>query len=237
MGDRVMRILAQLSAGGAAAPDSARLCDVCASVASMSGASIMLSIGGETQGSVCTSNEVSALIEELQYTLGEGPCVDACNSDQPVLEPDLAAPDVPRWFAFTPPAVEAGVRAIFGFPLQVGAVRLGALNLYSDRPGSLTDEQYADALALAAVCAEALLAMQAEASPGALAGELVKGAGFRFVVHQAAGMVSAQLGITVGEALVRLRAYAFGSERLVTEVAEAVVSRQLRFDDKPLSGT
>ena len=231
-GDRLLRILAQLSSGGATEPEAARLCEVCAAVSLMSGAGIMLMAGDAQQGSVCSSNDVSALIEELQYTLGEGPCVDAYRQERPVLEPDLAEPDTPRWFAFTPPAVEAGARAVFGFPLQVGAVRLGALNLYRDQPGPLSGEQFADALVLAGVAAQAVLAMQAQAPPGALAVELERGANFRFVVHQASGMVAVQLGVSVGEALVRVRAYAFGSDRLLSEVAEEVVGGQLRFDDE-----
>jgi hypothetical protein len=168
-GDRLLRILALLSSGGVTEPGPARLCEVCAAVTAMSGAGIMLMAGEEPAGSVCSTNEISALIEELQYTLGEGPCVDAYHVDRPVLEPDLAAPETPRWIAFTPPAVEAGARAVFGFPLQVGVVRLGALNLYRDRPGALSDEQYADALVLAGVAARAVLAMQAQAAPGGLA--------------------------------------------------------------------
>jgi GAF domain-containing protein len=181
---------------------------------------------------VCTTNDVSALIEELQFELGEGPCVDAFNQDRPVLEPDLSAPDTPRWVAFSAPAVEAGVRAIFGFPLQVGAVRLGALNLYRDQPGPLTDDQHADALVMADLVAQAMLVLQADAPPGTLATELEANADFQYVVHQASGMVSAQLDVSVGQALVRLRAYAFGNDRSLTEVAQDVVARTLRFDDR-----
>jgi hypothetical protein len=112
----------------------------------------------------------------------------------------------------------------------VGAVRLGALNLYRDQPGPLSDEQYADARVLAGVAAQAVLAIQAQAPPGMLAAELDHEANFRFVVHQASGMVAVQLGISVGEALLRLRAHAFGNERLLVEVAEDVVARRLRFD-------
>jgi len=229
-GDRLMRILAQLSSGGATEPEASSLCQVCAKVSAVSGAGIMLITGDEEQGSLCSSDEVSAVIEELQYTLGEGPCVDAYHENRPVIEPDLAEPANPRWLAFTPPAVEAGARAIFGFPLQVGAVRLGALNLYRDQPGPLSDEQYADALVLAGVAAHAVLAMQAQAPPGMLAAELDQEANFRFVVHQASGMVAVQIGISVGEALLRLRAHAFGNERLLVDVAEDVVGRRLRFD-------
>jgi hypothetical protein len=115
----------------------------------------------------------------------------------------------------------------------VGAVRLGALNLYRDRPGPLTNEQYCDALALASVAARAVLAMQAGAPPGVLAAEFAQGANLRFVVHQASGMVAVQLGSSLGEAMVRLRAYAFANERLLDDVAAAVVRRELRFGDRP----
>lgn len=228
--ERILRILAELSSGGVTEPGATRLCEVCADISLMSGAGIML-MAGNVQGSVCSTNEVSALIEELQYTLEEGPCVDAYRQDRPVLEPDLAEPNTPRWSAFTPPAVEAGVRAIFGFPLQVGTVRLGALNLYRDRPGALTDDQNADALALAGVAARAVLTMQAHAPPEELAQELEREANLHFVVHQAAGIVGADLRVSIDDALARLRAYAFSNDHLLTEVAKAVVSRKLRFDD------
>ena len=117
----------------------ARLCRVCAEVTGTTGAGIMLMSGDVPHGSLCTTDDVSAVIEQLQYDLGEGPCVDAYHLDRPVLEPDLADPADPRWLAFTGPAVAAGVRAVFGFPLHVGAVRLGALNLYCDRAGPLDD--------------------------------------------------------------------------------------------------
>ncbi len=156
--------------------------------------------------------------------------MDAYNHDRPVLEPDLAYPAMPRWLGFQAPAVEAGVGAIFGFPLRVGAVRLGALNLYRDAPGELTAEQFADALVLADLVAQALLVLQANAPLGTLAVELEIGANFQDVVHQASGMVAAQMEATVGQAFIRLRAYAFGNERSLTDVARDVVARRLRFD-------
>jgi hypothetical protein len=175
---------------------------------------------------------VSAIIEELQFELGEGPCVDAYREDQPVFEPDLAGAHATRWHAFTGPAVAAGARAVFGFPLRIGAIRLGALNLYCDRPGALTDEQHADALVVADIAAETVLVLQAAAPPGRLAGELEAGGDFPYVVHQATGMVAAQLSVSVGQALVRLRAHAFGNGRTLAGVAVDVIARTLRFDDR-----
>jgi hypothetical protein len=228
-GPRRREILARLIGDGTQDLQSNRLCDVCAEVTDMSGAGIMLMAGDVPRGSVCTSNHISNLIEELQYDLGEGPCVDAYNHDRPVLEPDLSDPVAPRWLAFSGPALEAGVRAIFGFPLQVGAVRLGALNLYRDRVGPLTDEQHRSALVMADVAAQAVLLLQAGAPPGQVATELEAAADFKYVVHQASGMVAAQLEISVGQALIRLRAYAFGNDHALVEVAEDVVARRLRF--------
>lgn len=228
-GDRLLRILARLQAGATAAPARPRLCEVCAEVTGMTGAGIMLMSGGVARGSVCSSNEVSALIEDLQYTLGEGPCVDAYGRNRPVLEPDLAEAGVRRWVAFTPQAMEAGARAVFGFPLALGAIRIGALNLYRDHAGPLDDDQHADALVMAGVAARAVVAMQAEAMPGMLGPELEAGSDFRFVVHQASGMLSAQLEVSVAEALVRLRAHAFAHDRPLDEVARDVVARRLRF--------
>ena len=122
------------------------------------------------------------------------------------------------------------MRAVFGFPLQVGSVRLGALNLCRDRAGPLSDDQHADALVMADIAAQAVLVLQANAPPGQLAAALGAGADFHYVVHQAAGMVAAQLEVSVGQALVRLRAYAFGNDRSLTDVAKDVIARKLRFD-------
>jgi hypothetical protein len=226
-GDRLHRVLAALSAGEDGW-SPARLCRACPPIVGVNGAGVMLMSGDIPRGSLCTTDEVSQLIEELQYTLGEGPCVDAYQHGTVVAEPDLAEPAERRWPAFTPPAVRAGVRAVFGFPLRAGTVRLGALNLYRDWPGPLSGEQHADALVVADVAARWVLEAQAGAPPGAVAGELEAGADFHFAVHNAAGMVSVQEGISVTEALIRLRAFAFSSDRLLAEVAEDVIARRLR---------
>ena len=183
--------------------------------------------------SLGSSDDVSALMERLQFTLGEGPCLDAYHQDRAVVEPNLAAPEAVRWPAFTAPAIEAGALAVFGFPIRIGAVRLGALNLYRDRPGPLTTEQHADSLVTAQVVAESILVLQADAKPGQVADALEAGSDFHHVVHQASGMVAVQLGTTVEDALVRLRAYSFANERNISDVARDVVERVLRFDKLP----
>jgi GAF domain-containing protein len=225
---RLIQILSRLAAG-----DTGQLCSVGADVTGTTGAGIMLITRGEPAGSVCTSDEVSLLIEELEYTLGEGPCIDAHRANSPIAEPDLVHPAAMRWTAFAESAVAAGARAVFGFPVALGPVSVGALNLYRDRPGPLTDDQHSDALIVADVAARAILRMQAIAGPGELAPQLASTGNFRFVVHQAAGMISVQLGVPVAEAQLRLRAHAYTTGRAVTDVAADVVARTLRFDALP----
>jgi hypothetical protein len=228
-GDRRLRILAKLVGDAAPGLETARLCQVCAEVVGMTGAGISLMSGDVPQGSVCAANDVSAVFDRLQFDLGEGPSVDAHHLGRPIFEPDLLGTRAPRWFALTGPAVGAGVRAVFAFPLRVGAIRLGAMHLYRDRPGPLDDEQHADALVMADVAAEVVLLLQSEAPPGRLAAELEAGGEFPYVVHQASGMVAAQLDITVGQALIRLRAHAFGNDLPLGDVATDVVDRRLHF--------
>lgn len=226
--ERLVRILGLLAATDVS--DGRRLCEVAAEVTALSGAGVMLLTAGTPQASICTTDRVSSTIEELQYTLGEGPCVDAHRSGAVITEPDLAGAAPSRWTAFSPRAVNAGARAVFGFPIRIGAVRLGALNLYRDQPGPLNDDQHADALVMAEVAARAILGAQAGAPTGRLGADLDDTDQW-LVVHQAAGMVSIQLDITVADALVRLRAHAFGTDRLVTEIAQDVVDRRLRLDN------
>jgi len=227
-GDRRARILAAVTASGPHAWSAARLCAVCPQIVGVNGAGVMLMSGDAPHGSLCATDAVSQLIEELQYTLGEGPCVDAYHQDQVVAEPDLADPATRRWYGFTPPALKAGVRAVFGFPLRAGNIRLGALDLYRDQPSPLTADQHADALVMADMTAQWVLDTQEGAPSDTVAPELEVGADFHFAVHNAAGMVSVQLGISVGEALVRLRAFAFSHDRSLTDVAQDVIARRIR---------
>jgi len=215
---------------GAGEGSGARLVQACRDATDVTGAGIMLMADGQHRGTMGASDAAIAVVEELQFTLGEGPCIDTFTSGTPVLEPNLRDPDEVRWHEFSGPALAAGVEAIFGFPLVVGGVRLGALDLYVDHPWELTDEQYADAVAMADVVANAILALQSRAQPGSLAVELETGVRLRSVVHQASGMVAVQLDIPVADALARLRAHAYSEDAPIDDVARAVVDRELRLE-------
>jgi hypothetical protein len=229
VGDRWLRIVGLLVDDESSEMDPKRLCVVSAEVTWMTGAGIMLMNDEGSSGSLCASDQVSALINEIQFTLGEGPCVDAYDQQRPVMEPHLGTPVVSRWHAFTGQMIEAGAQAVFAFPVQIGAVKLGAISLYRDRPGPMTDEQHADSIVFAEIAARVILDLQSNAPPGALTAELGLAFGPQNVIHQATGMVAIQLGASLGSALVRLRAYAFRNDQPLEEVARDVVARKLRF--------
>ena len=177
---------------------------------------------------------VSTKLEDLQFTLGQGPGVDAA-AGSPVLVPDLLDA-AGRWPAFVPAAAELGVRAVFALPLRIGAISVGTLLAHRDTTGPLVGDALADTFALADAVTLLLLHQQSTgADCGGPAGEgprpgWAHPATYRAEVHQATGMISVQLGVSLAEALVRLRARAYAEDRLINDVADDVVARRLRFD-------
>lgn len=201
----------------------------------VSGAAIVL-MGDDGNGSaLAASGDATRAVEDLQFTLGEGPGIDAHDLGRPVLEADLAAPGS-RWPAFGPAARDLGVHAAFGFPLRVGAARMGALDLYGDRPTVLPPERVSDAIVLSDLVTQAVLSMQAGAPVGKLPHEIDQADGLRAEVHQASGMISEQLEIHIVDALVRLRAYAYAEGRSINDVARDVVMRRVAIDEPGASG-
>ena len=201
----------------------------CVEAAGVDGGGVALMTARGHSATVCATDDVAAQVEDLQFLVGEGPCVDAAAFRSPVLVSDLgdrAEGVQERWPAFLEGASRAGVRAVFGFPLVIGAVPLGVMDLYRATPGPLDPAQLRAAL-LTADSATALLLDLAEGTPSGDSTWLHSA--FRFKVHGAAGMVSAQLGTTIERALVQLRAVAFAEDRPVEDVAGDVIAGRLRF--------
>ncbi len=228
--DRLMAILMLLAKRERSHSQAGSLCSVAAEFTNVSGAGIALVSSGRQYTSLCTSNSVARTLMDLEMTVGEGPCVDACLSEFAIDEADLIASNDQRWIAYAPSATVAGAHAVFGFPVRIGAIRLGALSLYRDRPGALSPSQSSDAFLMASVIGRAVLAMQAGAPSDTLSAELEREATFDFSVHQAAGMVAVQGSMTVGDALVALRSHAFATDTALRELALRVVVRETSFD-------
>lgn len=239
--DRYRRLQELLAADAkATTPPRTRvrlICERCVSELAVTGAGVSVlsngsdsGIGGHRRGLVHATDRTSARLEDLQLTVGEGPCVDAHATGGPILVPDLGGA-VARWPAFGPAAVELGAAAVFSFPLQVGAVRIGSLDLYRDTPTGLSGLALADALILADLATHTVI----EELDGHTVGDVTWLADSHVEIHQAVGMVRIQLGVRSDAALLRLRAYAFMQGISLAEVAGQVVARTLRFtpDEAP----
>ena len=208
-------------------PSLTTVCRTATRLLRMSGSSVVL-MGEDTFPSVAGAYGVSVTVQDLEFTLGEGPASDAYAEGKPVMVGDIAVFSS-RWPQFTRSSAEAGIRSVFALPLQLGAIKLGVLVLYRDEPGALEGEALAAALLAADLVTNQVLDIQA----GALSESLAWGLeidDYRAVVHQATGMISAQLDCAMGEALVRLRGRAFANDRAIDQVAAEVVSGNLRFD-------
>jgi hypothetical protein len=196
----------------------------------LSGCAVLLITETDAVDTLATAGPQGGRIAELQFSLGEGPCLDAHRRGSPVLVPDLgSARD--RWPAFAPAATELGVRAEFSLPLQLGASGLGTLDLSRDEPGLLDDDEFADALAAADIATDVLLNVQGSDGTAGLVRLLQAAGEDRLVVHQASGVLSVLLDVTTSDALARLRAHAFRTGRPINEIATDVVNRRVMFDE------
>jgi len=205
------------------------VCLACVDVLDVAGAGLVLMSGGQSIG-IGVSDQVTEAVEQMEYTLGEGPCVSAYRTKVPVFGADLANEETDRWPQFRRGALAAGIQAAFGFPLLIEHVCIGALNVYHDRPGALSDGQVADALVVARFASRAVLAWQANAPPGTVAWQLEQAPNRGVEVHQATGRISVQVGVSLDDALVLLRAYAFSHDRPIADVAADVAAGRLRLD-------
>jgi hypothetical protein len=178
------------------------------------------------------TDPTAEMLEDLQFTLNEGACMEAAATGAPVLVPDLSVrSDRARWPVFAAAVAEqTDVAAMFALPLQWGTINLGVLDLYRRTPGGLSREQRRDAVSAVDVAALMLLGVRTD-PVGADAEKLSSETSGRVEIHQATGMVLAQLDVGAEEALARMRARAFVERRLLIDVARDVVQKRLRFTD------
>jgi hypothetical protein len=186
------------------------------------GVAVNLTSGQGSAGVVAASDDRCRQMDELQFSVGEGPCYDAVLRSRPVLTADLAAEGTAQWPGFTATALAAGVAAVFAFPLQVGAMCLGVLDVYAARSGSLGEAQVATALRYARAATAILL----DGSPG-----LADAVDNRAEIYQAQGMVMVARSLGVAEALARMRAHAFARDLPLLAVALEILDGHDRLDD------
>jgi hypothetical protein len=212
-----------------------RLCAACAVLLDVDGAAISLIFDGGPTGTLGSSSPRARMYDELQFTLGEGPCIDSMTQRAPVLVVDLADRDDGRWPAFGPALLAHDIRGVYAMPVIVAGEYIGALDLFRHEPGQLDAEHLSGAVVAAELAAIPLLDLldtdlkAAVDDPDSDAWAEFNALS-RAEVSQATGMLVAQLEIDPAAALVRLRAHAYAAGRNATDVARDILARRLRLD-------
>ena len=208
-----------------------RLCKAVVRVLPASGAAVSLITKVGPAGIVASSDASTGRIEELQFTLGESPGWDAYEARTPVFAPDIADSQSNLWPGYASAVLEHGVKAVFAFPLTFGSSRLGVLDIYRDHPTALDEEALAFAFAFCRAATAEILDGQEQAGSGSTPFGFEDAMDSQFAIYQAQGMVMIQLGVSLHEAMSRMRAYAYSNDLGLGQVARDVVARTLDFSD------
>ena len=211
-------------------PLPVRLCTSAARILECDGGAITMAYTRVERVTLCATDDTALALEEAQDVMGQGPGPDAFTSGAysrfDLL--DVDGPD-PRWPLLESDSLTAlAPLVVHALPMGEGNERvIGVLTLHQH--GTDREIDLDAALVVSRVVAAALLAdgpsmQEAEQGPWA----------DRAVVHQATGMVVAQLGIPETDALALLRAYAYSHDQSVATTAHAVVTRILAFSANPV---
>jgi GAF domain/ANTAR domain len=212
-----------------------RLCEACVLLFDIDAAAISLVFDGTSSGTLGSSGAPARMYDELQFTLGEGPCLDSVSHHAPVLVADLADPDDIRWPIYGPALLSHQIRGVFAMPVLVAGEHLGALDLFRAQPGHLEENDFAGAIVAAELAGVPLLdvmnddLLAAVNDPESNAWAELHALS-RAEVSQATGMLVAQLGVEPAEALIRLRAHAYATGRSSTDVARDILDRRLKLE-------
>jgi hypothetical protein len=212
-----------------------RLCEACVALFGVDAAAISLVFDGANTGTLGSSSEHARTCVDLQFLLGEGPCLESVTRRAPVLIVDLADPDDARWPIYGPAMLDLHIRGVYAMPVVVAGEYVGALDLFRAQPGRLAEEHVSGVVVAAELAGIPLLDLldgdlhAAAADPSSNAWAELHTLS-RAEVSQATGMLVAQLEVEPAEALVRLRAHAYSTGRSATDVARDILDRRLRLD-------
>lgn len=210
-----------------------RLCEACVDLLEVDGASVSLVDGlGSTQGTFGSSGALSRMLDELQFTYGQGPCLDAVATNRPVHATDLDAPDEDRWPALAEAVLGHGIRAVFALPVTIANTPIGALDLFRRSSGPLGENSLTGGLWAADLAALPVLdLMNAKVdwdAAGAAQDSWDQLASLeRVEVYQATGFLIDALHITAADAVARLRAHAIAQSLTASQVAYRILDRQI----------
>jgi GAF domain-containing protein len=193
-----------------------------AEITGTSAAGLMLSDADGRLHYMGASDEEVGLLELFQVQNDEGPCLDCYRTGEAVVELDLAQ-DPPRWPAFAPRALAAGIRSVHAFPMRVRERVIGALNVFGADRGALSSDEARVVQALADVATIAILQERALHQAEILTEQLNYALNSRIVIEQAKGAVARTFGVSVDEAFEIIRGHARSDRVRLTDLAYRVV--------------
>ena len=226
---------------GAGTPLAAadRLCEACVDLLDVDGASISFIKDGATQGTFGSSGELARTLDELQFTYGQGPCVDAVELNRPVTADDLDGPGEHRWPALAEAVLARGVRAMYALPVTVASTTIGALEMYRHRGGPLEGQALTAGLWAAGLASLPLLDLmnaqvdwQAAGDGSEVFAQLASLE--RVEVYQATGMIVGAFDVSAADAVALLRAHAVANDLTASQAAYRVLDRRIELKDGEL---
>ncbi|ETD34664.1 GAF and ANTAR domain-containing protein [Williamsia sp. D3] len=241
--DHDVRGAGQPRTGGSVSTGLGQLCEDVVHAAGVDGAALtLLTTSSRVRDLVYATDALAQQLDDLQFTLGEGPCLDAYDNHDARLLSDLDSRTASPWPTFVGEAFGLGARAVFAFPVAAGGTPLAVLELYRRTAGALSADEYAAATATATAAGYTVtrnwhdyLATQGDyddrvataAADMSQAQDHTTDRFSRSDVYLASGMVAAQLSVSADEGLARLRAFSFRHDRSLKDVADDVVARRM----------
>jgi GAF domain-containing protein len=209
------------------------LVDACQELLDASDAGILLADPTGELELIASTSEAADLVEVMQLGAESGPCIECFLNGTAVSVPDIAA-DADRWPLFRQAALESGFAAIEAIPMRLRNTTIGTLNLLRSSPGSLPAEDLSAARAFADVATIGILHERTLREKETLSGQLQTALNSRVVIEQAKGVVSFTAAVSIPEAFTLIRSYARAGGLRLSEVAEGVVRREIRFGSPEL---
>ena len=206
-----------------------RLGDEIRETLDVDGAGVMLADPEDNLRFAASNDPVLSALENLQIELDEGPCLAAYRSGERIIAENLKTDE--RFPDFGPRAVEAGMQAVYSFPMRCEDRVVGALNFYRADSSGLTEEQIRAAGILADVATAYLLHSRQDDKIHDLAAQLQVALESRVPIEQAKGYVAASLGCSVDDAFEVLRSHARSHSVKLGQVAAGVLARRLKVFD------
>jgi len=205
---------------------SLRMCQACAGILGMDGGSLTLAYADEERVTLCATDEWSARLEDLQEVVGEGPSYDAY---QERLIHRLLVDGVAelRWPLLSD-AIKNGLGrcAVYAIPIKPGPQTMGVATFYQHEasPMLIQDQEaqvLIDAVGVALVKDPDVLDDDSHAKADSW--------NSRARVHQATGMVMAQLRVSSDDGIALLRAHAYAQQQSLTATSADIIARRLDF--------